>query len=60
MPSLRPTLPVLSQAERVSLEALSPEAGGIAIAGRAARVVLACAEQGDVTPLTKVMERTGM
>jgi transposase-like protein len=51
---------VLSDAERASLEALSRKRTASQSLAERARIVLACAEQGGVKPLTKVAERTGV
>jgi len=51
---------VLSDAERASLEALTRKrTASQSLAGRA-RVVLACAEEGGVAPLTRVAGQTGV
>jgi transposase len=51
---------VLSDAERASLEALSRKrTASQSLAGRA-RVVLACAEEGGVAPLTRAAAGTGL
>jgi transposase len=51
---------VLSDAERASLEALSRKRTASQSLAERARVVLACADEGGVAPLTKVAERTGL
>jgi transposase len=51
---------VLSDAERASLEALSRKRTASRSLAERARVVLACAGQGGVMPLTKVAEQTGL
>jgi len=51
---------VLSDAERASLEALSRKRTASQSLAERARVVLACAEQGGVMPLTRVAEQTGL
>ena len=60
MPSPKLVPLVLSDAERASLEALSRKrTASQSLAGRA-RVVLACADEGGVAPLTRVAARTGL
>ena len=60
MPSPKLVPLVLSDSERASLEALSRKrTTSQSLAGRA-RVVLACAEEGGVAPLTRVAARTGV
>jgi hypothetical protein len=51
---------VLSDAERASLEALSRKRTAAQALAERARVVLACAEESGVAPLTRVAERTGL
>jgi transposase len=51
---------VLSDAERASLEALSRKRTASQSLAERARVVLACADEGGVAPLTRVAARTGM
>jgi transposase/uncharacterized protein YjbI with pentapeptide repeats len=51
---------VLSDAERASLEALSRKRTASQSLAERARVVLACAEESGVAPLTRVAERTGV
>jgi transposase len=51
---------VLSEAERASLEALSRKRTASQSLAERARVVLACADENGVAPLTKVAERTGL
>jgi transposase len=51
---------VLSDAERAALEALSRKRTASQSLAERARIVLACAEQGGVMPLTTVAELTGM
>jgi transposase len=51
---------VLSDAERASLEALSRKRTASQALAERARVVLACAEQDGVMPLTRVAEKTGL
>jgi transposase len=51
---------VLSDAERASLVALSRKRTASQALAERARVVLACAEQGGVMPLTRVAEQTGL
>ncbi len=60
MPSLKLVPLVLSDAERVSLEALSRKRTASQSLAERARVVLACADEGGVAPLTRVAARTGM
>lgn len=50
---------VLSDAECASLEALLRKRTASQSLAERARIVLACAEQGGVMPLTKVAEKTG-
>jgi transposase len=50
----------LSDTERASLEALSRKRTASQALAERARVVLACAEQGGVLPLTRVAEQTGL
>jgi transposase len=49
----------LSDAERASLEALVRKRTASQSLAERARIVLACAEEGGVAPLTRVAERTG-
>jgi transposase len=51
---------VLSDAERASLEALSRKRTASQSLAERARVVLACADEGGVAPLTRVAARTGL
>ena len=51
---------VLSDGERASLEALSRKRTASQSLAERARVVLACAEESGVAPLTRVAERTGV
>jgi transposase len=51
---------VLSDAEHASLEALSRKRTASQSLAERARVVLACADEGGVAPLTRVAARTGM
>jgi transposase len=51
---------VLSDSERASLEALSRKRTASQAVAERARIVLACAEQRGVMPLTKVAEQTGI
>jgi transposase len=51
---------VLSDAERASLEALSRKRTASQSRAERARVVLACAEEGGMAPLTRVAARTGL
>jgi transposase len=51
---------VLSDAERVSLESLSRRRTASQSLAERARVVLACAEESGVAPLTRVAGRTGV
>ena len=60
MPSPKLVPLVLSDAERASLEALSRKRTVSQSLAERARVVLACAEQGGVIPLTRVAEQTGL
>ena len=60
MPSPKLVPLVLSDAERASLEALSRKRTASQSLAERARVVLACADQGGVAPLTRVAARTGM
>jgi transposase len=50
----------LSDAERASLEALSRKRTAWQSLAERARVVLACADEGGVAPLSRVAARTGM
>ena len=54
MPSPKLAPLVLSDAERASLEALSRKRTAWQSLAERARVVLACAEQGGVMPLTRI------
>src|SRR5580692_4828773 len=60
MPSPKLVPLVLSDAERASLEALSRKRTASQSLAERARVVLACADENGVAPLTKVAERTGL
>jgi transposase len=51
---------VLSDAERASLEALSRKRSASQALAERARVVLACADEGGVAPLTGVAAKTGL
>jgi len=51
---------VLSDAERASLEALSRKRTAAQSLAERARVVLACADEGGVAPLTRVAAKTGL
>jgi transposase len=51
---------VLSDAERASMEALSRKRTASQSLALRARIVLACAEDGGVAPLTRVAGRTGV
>jgi hypothetical protein len=51
---------VLSDAERASLDALSRKRTASQALAERARVVLACAEEGGVAPLTRVAGQTGL
>ena len=51
---------VLSDAERASLEVLSRKRTASQSLAERARVVLACADEGGVAPLTLVAARTGL
>jgi transposase len=51
---------VLSDAERASLEALSRKRTASQSLAERARVVLACADEGGVAPLTRVAVKTGL
>lgn len=60
MPSPKLVPLVLSDAERVSLEALSRKRTASQSLAERARIVLACAEDGGVAPLSKVAGRIGV
>ena len=60
MPSPKLVPLVLSDAERASLDALSRKRTASQALAERARVVLACAEEGGVAPLTRVAARTGL
>ena len=60
MPSPKLVPLVLSDAERASLEVLSRKRTASQSLAERARVVLACAEESGVAPLTRVAERTGV
>ena len=60
MPSPKLVPLVLSDAEHASLEALSRKRTASQSLAERARVVLACAEEGGVAPLTRVAARTGL
>ena len=60
MPSPKLVPLVLSDAERASLEALSRKRTASQSLAERARVVLACADEGGVAPLTRVAARTGL
>ena len=60
MPSPKLIPLVLSDDERASLEALSRKRTASQALAERARVVLACADEGGVAPLTRVAERTGV
>ena len=60
MPSPKLVPLVLSDTERASLEALSRKRTASQSLAERARVVLACAEESGVAPLTRVAERTGV
>ena len=60
MPSPKLVPLVLSDAERASLEALSRKRTASQSLAERARVVLACAEESGVAPLTRVAEQTGV
>lgn len=59
MPSPKLVPLLLSDAER-ALEALSRKRTASQALAERARIVLACAEEGGVAPLTRVAVRTGM
>ena len=58
MPSPKLVPLVLSDAQRASLDALSRKRTASQALAERARVVLACAEEGGVAPLTRVAART--
>lgn len=60
MPSPKLVPLVLSDADRASLVALSRKRTASQSLAERARVVLACAEEGGVAPLTRVAARTGL
>ena len=60
MPSPKLVPLVLSDAERASLEALSRKRTASQSLAERARVILACAEQSGVAPLTRVAGQTGL
>jgi transposase len=60
MPSPKLVPLLLSDAERASLEALVRKRTASQSLALRARIVLACAEGGGVTPLTEVADRTGV
>ena len=60
MPSPKLVPLVLSDAERASLEALSRKRTASQSLAERARVVLACADEDGVAPLTRVAARTGL
>ena len=60
MPGPKPVPMLLSDGERESLEALARKRTASQSLAERARIVLACAEDGGVAPLTRVAARTGV
>jgi transposase len=60
MPGPKPVPLLLSDGERESLEALARKRTASQSLAERARIVLACAEDGGVAPLTRVAARTGV
>ena len=60
MPGPKPVPLLLSESERESLEALARKRTASQSLAQRARIVLACAEEGGVAPLTRVAARTGV
>jgi len=60
MPGPKPAPLLLSDGERESLEALARKRTASQSLAQRARIVLACADEGGVAPLTRVAERTGV
>ena len=60
MPGPKPAPLLLSESEREALEALARKRTASQSLAQRARIVLACAEDGGVAPLTRVAARTGV
>ena len=60
MPGPKPVPLLLSDGERESLEALARKRTASQSLAQRARIVLACAEESGVAPLTRVAARTGV
>jgi hypothetical protein len=60
MPGPKPVPLLLSDGERASLEALARKRTASQSLAERARIVLACAEESGVAPLTRVAASTGV